>query len=743
MLLHQPPFVLVDRLTLYPDHLDPDTYYYVVSVPELARDRGEPAWWATAILSAVRVTGPAPDPDEDVARVQLSFDTSLAPTEAELEAARQALVERRGREKVRVVPAPLHAGKAVLTVARPATEEAERELFVHSGHAPSLVGDNRAAFAVAAEGREAQILAASVQAGHLAAVVAYELELLGLTPAFHARMTVHWSLVYAHFTERAVDNFVFYSDQLEETVDSLTRSQAVEVVVEELDPEVKAEATKALWNELKTEVVKKLFEPAFTAGDTPVEERIGRGVREVVTSLIPGSHHALRRLDQHALATTVIDLREQGTRVFRHQPQTTLAGMLARAGVPAELAVARLDDLPDRVEEIRVEAAPDLAEVGIRHVSILVEARDAAGDLLAEQAYTLAAGDRAAPEVFRFRRRGDGEPTVRWRADVDFAPGHAPDDAARWSSAWQDVTGRRVYFSPAEWLDVTSVRVEVDDPAIFALPASVEMRLEARLPGAARAFRTDDLIFTSDHPSRTFTTILPRGVVVGIGGVEVLRRPNEPEVRREVPAIDGPVHRIRNPFARAWRMEVRAAADWTSTEALVAELRVWEPQRRAWLVDEHRFTQAAPTYTLAFATAPDTPQEAQARLTRVTRDGNVVRGPWLDLAGRVARITDAVEAIRRIRVTLHAPRLADAHVRRVSVELAYTGADGAADGTTLTFSRDGQHHDWHHALPDPARSLYRWRASAIGEHGERWSHPWTETATDDLTIELPDDPFSG
>ena len=738
MLLYQPPFLVVDRLTLYPDHLDPDTFYYLVSVPELVREDGRPACWATAILEAVSVSGAAPT--SDVARVQLSFDVELAATAAELAAAEKELKERRGREKVRLAPAALSDGKVTLVVARPETPDAAKQLFVHSGHAPSLVGDNRAAFAVAATGPEARLLAAALQEGDVAAAVAYELTFLGLVPAFQARMTVHWSLVYSHLSERSIDNYVFYSDQLDETVDHLSRTNAVELEITELDPEVKAEAARALLDQLKTQLVEKMFEPALTAGDTPVEERIGRGVREVLSSILPGRHHALRKLDQDALATTTIDLREQAARGFKHHPQTTLTGLLRRAG-GVTLQVARLDELPDRIEEWRVDLAAGAAELGVAEVLVWVEAEVGDGAPPVEASYALNA--QAPSQVFRFRRRGQVEPRVRWRAELVPKAGLAPEDGGRWPTGWHEESGGRVYVDPRAWVDVTTVRLEVDDPAIFALPASVEMQVSARLRGATEPFRVDDVVFTADATTRTFSVLSLRDRPVVISGVEVLRRPNEPDLRRDVGELTGPVHRVRNPFARAWRMEIHAAARWTETAALIAELRVWEPTRRLWLQAEHRFTAQAPSYVLAFATAPETAQVAEVRLTRITTDTRVVRGPWTDLAGRVARVTDDVVARRRLRVRLAAPGWSDDHLRRVSVELTFEPTPGNVLTETMVFTRDGEVHDWLHDLPDPARATYRWRATAVSEDQDRWSHPPTDATDDDLTIEIPRNPFTG
>ena len=48
MLYYKPPFLMVDNVTVFPDHVDPEAFYYVVSVPELVKQDGQPSFWAVA-----------------------------------------------------------------------------------------------------------------------------------------------------------------------------------------------------------------------------------------------------------------------------------------------------------------------------------------------------------------------------------------------------------------------------------------------------------------------------------------------------------------------------------------------------------------------------------------------------------------------------------------------------------------------------------------------------------------------
>src|SRR6185312_316168 len=312
MLLYKPPFLMVGPVTVFPDHVDLESFYYVVSVPQLVVENGDPSFWATAILPPVTVDTPGTAvAGQAVGRALVSFDVNL-PLPPDLdEPLRKEIEKRWGRAAKRLVPAPLQAGTVTLTVARPNADTPDKQFSVYSGHSPTLVGDNRAALAIAAEGNEAQALVAAMSVGHLAGVVTYELEMPGLAPSFEASMKVHWSRIYERFRRHDMTNFVFATEEVDRTVEQLEDTKDIDIDVKDLDPDARQSATRALFDELKSQVIKNLFEAPSPTGDTPIEERIGRGVREVLTSLLPGVSHTLRTLTQSSLQDTEINLREQ------------------------------------------------------------------------------------------------------------------------------------------------------------------------------------------------------------------------------------------------------------------------------------------------------------------------------------------------------------------------------------------------------------------------------------------------
>jgi hypothetical protein len=227
VLLYSPPFLSVGAVTVFPDHADPEAFYYIVSVPQLVVEAGEPAYRATAILPPANVSGAAGAGEQGIGRALVSFDLNLPlPPDPDGLLAKE-IARRWGRPPTRLSPAPLHGGTVSLTVARPNADEANKQFYVYTGHQPALVGDNRAALAIAAEGPEAQALVAAMSVGHLAGVVTYELEFPGLAPSFEARMVVHWKTVYERFRERDTTNFIFVASEIDDTIERLQRENAI------------------------------------------------------------------------------------------------------------------------------------------------------------------------------------------------------------------------------------------------------------------------------------------------------------------------------------------------------------------------------------------------------------------------------------------------------------------------------------------------------------------------------------
>jgi hypothetical protein len=740
MILYQPPFLTLLGLTFLPDHADPDTLYYLPALPELVVEDGAPAFWTTVIAASVPTVG-VPTGD-DIARAVMSLDVHLTTTDAVLEQAKVELKKLLGKAPGRLVPAPFTAGKAQLTIARPGAQDPTKDLYVIEGNPPSLVGDNRASFAAAARGSEAQLLVAALTTGNIPAVMSYDLTYLALSPTFQATMEVHWSAVYDQLKERDVTSYFFSADDVQKTVENLESSKAVLIRVAELDPAAKTAATKALFDQLKSELLNKLMEGATPNGDAAVEDRIGDGFRSVLSSILPGSFYILRKIDKTTLQDTTINLHEEQALERRVFQQSTLAGLLARAGdVSSRIHWVSVDDLPNRVESVIIELAPGADRVGVRAAVVTLEVTAPDGTFIASPSAELRPGTTERTSL-NFRRQGKDDPIVKAKVELDLDSSVAPEGIAQSLAQWRPVQGQRLHIDAGKLLGVQSLRLELDDPTTLEA-AEVEVTVEVMLPDREGVYRRANYVFSKDVRQRTFDVIAPLGVTPIFNITETFRRVGDPDfVRHAVAPTPLGVVRVMNPFGQAWSMEVHAVATWTAVDALVTELRVWDPTRKIYLRDEARFSEKDTSRVFRFKTSPETPRRAEARISRLAKDGTVTRGPYRDLTGPVASVSDTVKAERRIRARLEAPTWAEVEVRRAWVDIVYEDpAHGISASGTITLSGDNAVGDFTHDYPDTTRPDYQYRFHAVSVNGDRYTEPSMTSGADDLFLRLPDAPF--
>ncbi len=740
MLLYDPPFLMVNDMVVYRDSADAETFYWLKGVPGLVRHADEPAFWASVFLPP---TDTGDDP-EAVTRTTVSCDIELTLSADQITRLEDEIQRRWGRRARRLSPVPLSSGRTSLVLGTTAPTGESTDLFVHTGHPPALVAGNRAAFAVAAEGREARILAGSLLAGHLAAVVSYHLEYPGIAPAFQARMQVDWSAVYSKLRDVHRENFIFVSEEIDSTIESLKQTQAVQVEILELDPDGAGAATQALFDQLREQVMQRLFESPLQIGQVPVEERISAGVRDILSSLIPGRHHLLRRREQIAQESTTIDLREQRVRTYGFHAQSTLAGLAA--GFPnlrERIGFVNLGMLPQRLEEIRVELAAGSEGYGVRFAEVEVEVTSPDSEETVLQTTKILRPNEPEPILLHYRRPGEQEPETRYRVKIHLDPERSPSGREVLMCDWRPLIGDRIWLHPEEWLDIATLRVLVDDASLFRLPARLNVEVETLSQPTTGPPRKTNLELSAEQTEARHTVVVDEGGEVRFRVREVFQPQGDPDFIRDIGELPPGDHRVMNPFGQSWQMRVMAAADWSATQILFAEFRVWDVERELFLRDEYSFSQSSPEFILAFSTSSETPPRAEVRLTRLTHTGQLLKGPWKDIVGPLTVVRDDIEAVRRLRAMLLAPHFAELNLRKVWAEFKYADpANGIDLEHDMEFDRDGAVRDWLHPFPDPTREQYRFRLRALSQDGDRFNAPWTETALDHLRLELPEDPFS-
>jgi hypothetical protein len=195
-------------LMIFRDHADPSLFYYMNDRPRLARNDGVPEF---VFLKYKRdITDNPSLSAEDKERLGggfLAFTVDLSVDEEVMKQVRTRLSAFSGGTP-KLTPVQFRKGTVRLSITKdlagqpdaPAGTAAATTFFeeVYGATKPSLIGDNRATFGVMLNHEGATLMEAALKSGISPIGVIYDLEYLGLRPAFDVKIHADYKRIYTH-----------------------------------------------------------------------------------------------------------------------------------------------------------------------------------------------------------------------------------------------------------------------------------------------------------------------------------------------------------------------------------------------------------------------------------------------------------------------------------------------------------------------------------------------------------------
>lgn len=746
MLSYQPPFMDVGNLTIFRDDTDPETFYYANIQPSIVEKKEGPAVSAYTIL-------PESSTDEDINQVMdtsLSLEVSLKVTDSILEKAKLEIKDKWGMKAKRLIPVTVTDGKVYMVIASAGEEPDPKDWYVSSGISPSIFGDNRAALVVKTSGEEAKRLVSALNEDVVAGHVYYELNMLGIAPTFKAKMRVKWDRIYEHFEDMKVKNFIFYREEISNTLDDLKETSLVEMEIQELDPDVSEYASKTLLNELKTEAIKRLFNPSVPplSASKKIENRIAHAVGMIHASVIPGSHYVLRNNKEAQTNELIVDLRERKVKKYPFYPQALLSSMIQNVGgLGDNLKWIKLDDMPFRSETVTVDIAADTFKINnIKTVKIDCVVWDETNDKKENENTFIFNTADDVKGTFKYTRQNANNYKYRYKATI-YLDNDGTGLPSQMEVDWTETTSEFIYFNPTEYFENVKLQIGIDDRTIFSNTHLIETTInvieretDRRILSQSFLLKEDDkdenekllsLLYSKLHPVK-----IDLQVIYYIEGAEeyVLNLDDHKDFNFFIP----------NPFENKWSVELMSKVDWEQTNKIITELRVWDYTRKTWIEEKFNFTKEKDAHTLSIVTSLDTPKELfEYKSTEITSEGNINRGAWKKHNGPILMIKDKVKPERTIKITLiESPDFEDNEVKEVKLYIVYKDDDNdiavnSDDEQTLEFSKIGETLYFTHDMLDTSQTDYKYRIKAKSESGDRYKTKWITTNEEHLKITLP------
>jgi hypothetical protein len=288
MLYLNPPFHLIEGVSVYPDHADPLQFYYLPAVPKLTTDFDPATNQQIPQLSLIKYRGDAGKGGF------LNFEVNLGVNEEKLDEIRRQLQQlHRLRSTPRLAPVVVEDGRVRLLIlgkqtpepspgqpggtsppgSAPAPGQPQFVLKIDHATKPALYGDNQAIFSVQLDSAGVIVIEEALKGEMMPVGIVYSLDFLALRPAYNVSVVVDWNRIQQHFEESFQAGLFFASTEIDSVIDKLIENQAIQINVDTFVPEgedfagVTGRRDQAI-SDFKDMVLENFFEPSLE----PVKE---------------------------------------------------------------------------------------------------------------------------------------------------------------------------------------------------------------------------------------------------------------------------------------------------------------------------------------------------------------------------------------------------------------------------------------------------------------------------------------
>jgi hypothetical protein len=219
----------VRGITVFRDYNDKSLFYYMPGSPRLTTEAGQ----AMFQLLMYRDIGTATTAIKGGGFLIMTTDLGVQP--GVLEQVEQELGARFGVTPS-LTPVPVKSGAVRITILDSAAvaDGPQRDIrFVENivaNASPSLYGDERAAFTAELSRQGAVLLRSAIRGeGATPVVVVYDLQYVGLLPAYNLKIKIDFRQAYDHLRTRMTANTLWFKSDIDQEMETLRKSGAIDI----------------------------------------------------------------------------------------------------------------------------------------------------------------------------------------------------------------------------------------------------------------------------------------------------------------------------------------------------------------------------------------------------------------------------------------------------------------------------------------------------------------------------------
>lgn len=753
---------IINGLSVFPDHADPEQWYFMPTAPHLTTRRDSALGLDIPQFMLLGFRGDAGNGGF------LNFDCNVGASQAQIDdLAREIANAENLRNTPRIAPIPLEGGTVRLMMlgkdsaapaptGTPATPTGPQFVLKmdHSAN-PSLYGDNQAAFSVQLDQDGFTVMQQVLDGEILPIAVVYSLEFLGLRPAYNIRLKVDWDRVQKHMDESFSASILVFSTEIGKAVDELIDKRAIVLeadtfVAEGDDTKGIIDRRDAALAQVRSMITEAFFNvslPPWTPEKKPDWERamdaVGRFAAAQSAQAAGGPAAGLmpsfsyKRMDYKRMDKKALNVNfSERVAVKKHiHPQGHLQSLfktLRDGRVPMDHFVKQvsLDNEWFKKRKLRVTARNDLAADDIASINV----RAAYGDKPQNALLTPAALET---KFEWFSQIDAGKPLrdVAMEYEVTFKNIDATKRPARLKSQPWTVDIDNVEIVPRDLYSLITVPVMAENFP-WERYSSVEVQLRYA-DDAHEIAQHDTLRLTKEAPSANWKMFVLDPDKTTFEVKKVFRALDNRDVEHGWQASDETQVTVRNPFPTRRVVQVVPSVDWTQVQEAFVDFRYEDPANNVLVEESMSFTEG--TSSRAFAVDLRNPalKSVFYRISLQYKDSRFVELPEsMTNATRIAIKTDTKG--HRI-VTVRAPSAFEhRHLRKATVSLRFEDfAGGLSFADELVFENGQSSGEFEYDYLDPARMRFEYSVRWLFENGLSKVTDWTASDATDLPLQIP------
>jgi hypothetical protein len=776
MLYLNPPFHVVDGVSLMPDHADPLQFYYLPLSPHLTLLTDPATNQRVPQVQLIEFKGMiSPTPGAEVTEVTggfLNFDCNLGADPGQLaEIGRQLQGIAGLREPPRLAPVPVIDGavrmmllgaespdpdnqpKPPITGGAPVPPVTTPKFVVKINQAgkPSLYGDNQASFSVQLDQAGAVIMRQALMGEMSPIGVIYDLTFVGLRPAYNVTVTADWNRVQTHLEENFGTNLIVFSSQIDEVVDKLVEDKVItiegDLFVAEGDGSGGGEASR--YEQALTECREMVTTTFFTPSLEPMDSERGGALRtfqRVSQTLATGGLGSaftygktdLTRIDDKSLN---INMRERTAVLRTIHPQAHLAGLariITEEGLDASRFIMQVDLEDDFYKRRRVRVIPrvDFAAEHIESINVALtyggETRNVVFDAqhASEQpvdwASVLQGGDMVMPVAYHYdvgfdASFGSGRPTRVSSGELAPIPGDVVEVDPRRDGLYDVMlVPINVVDTPWELYPTVELSCRYTD-ADHGI--AIEDRYELTSAQAAGAGSWP--VYLADPSRRGFAYRL---VYHGADGRQVDRGWTE--------STESQI-RVGDPYPRRRTVTISVPAGMFTqgVQQVFLTMRYSDPVNNVAKEEQYSFTGAEPPRKFSVELVDPTRRDVTFAVTMVYTDGRVQEVPESTTTQDLLVLREDLKGHRSIALRAEPKDFAAAGLKEIVVETRYADEVAQlsyADNLTLRSPTDIGRFEFD--FVDAAKDQYWYRVTHNFTNGLSKSSDWLQSDVPELVL---------